>query len=153
MKFIELRKRLSFYQNEGLSQGYENLENLLGELTGKEIPQPLVLSINEHILLINSFSGTDAKLVKELRKSRNEILSTLQKELQVVPRNYYQRMWVAIGITAFGLPMGVVFGVILDNLACMALALPMGLLFGIIIGSSLDKKAMLSGKQLDIDKQ
>ena len=153
MKFIELRKRLSFYQNEGLSQGYENLENLLEELTRKEIPQSLVLSINEHILLINSFSGTDPKLVKELRKSRNEILSTLQKELQVVPRNYYQRMWVAIGITAFGLPMGVVFGVILNNLACMALALPMGLLFGIIIGSSLDKKAMLSGKQLDIDKQ
>ena len=153
MKFIELRKRLSFYQDERLSQGYENLENLLEELTGKEIPQPLVLAINEHILLINSFSGTDAKLVKELRKSRNEILSTLQKELQVVPRNYYQRMWVAIGITAFGLPMGVVFGVILDNLACMSLALPMGLLFGIIVGSTLDKKAMMSGKQLDIDKQ
>ena len=153
MKFIELRKRLSFYQNESLSQGYENIESLLDELTRKEIPQSLVLSINEHILLINSFPGTDAKLVKELRKSRNEILSMLQKELQVVPRNYYQRMWMVIGVTAFGLPMGVVFGVILDNLACMALALPMGLLFGIMVGSNMDKKALLSGKQLDIDNQ
>lgn len=150
MKFIELTKRLSYYQNEGLSQGYENLENLLEELTRKEIPQALVLSINEHILLINSFSGTDEKLIKELRKSRNEILSMLQKELQVVPRYYYQRMWMATGITAFGLPIGVVFGVVLDNLACLALALPMGLLFGILIGSSLDKKALVSGKQLDL---
>ncbi len=153
MKFIELTKRLSLYQNEMLSQAYENLENLLIELTRKEMPQPLVLSINEQILLINSFSGTDAKLVKELRKSRNEILSMLQKQLHLVPRNYYQRMWMALGITAFGLPMGVVFGVILDNLACMALALPMGLLFGIMIGSSMDKKALLSGRQLDLDNQ
>lgn len=152
MKFIELKKRLSFYHNEGLSQGYENLENLLDELSKKEIPQSLVHIINEYVLLINSFPGTDAKLVKELRQSRNEILSMLQKQLQVVPRNYYQRMWTAIGITAFGLPMGIVFGVILNNLACMALALPMGLLFGIMIGSSLDKKALLSGKQLDIDR-
>jgi len=153
MKFIELTKRLSHYQDGKLSQSYDQFENLLAELSRKEIPQSMVISINEHILLINSFPGNDIKLVKELRKSRAEILRMLQKELQVVPRFYYQRMWLAIGICAFALPMGVVFGVIFDNLVWMTLALPLGLMFGIIIGSSMDKKAFESGKQLDLDYQ
>jgi hypothetical protein len=47
---------------------------------------------------------------------------------------------------AIGIPIGVVFGSILDNMAYLSIGLPIGL----ATGSSMDQKALKEGRQLNV---
>lgn len=55
------------------------------------------------------------------------------------------------GFTAFGLPIGVAFGLSLGNIGLLGLGLPIGMAIGFAIGSLLDKKAFTEGRQLNIE--
>ena len=74
-----------------------------------------------------------------------------EKELKIVPKNYYRNLWMVLGMSAFGLPLGVAFGLSLGNIGLLAIGLPIGMAIGTLVGSKLDKKALESGKQLDIE--
>ena len=54
-------------------------------------------------------------------------------------------------MTAFGLPIGVVFGLLMKNMGLMAIGLPIGLGVGAAVGSSMDKKALQEGRQIDVE--
>lgn len=71
--------------------------------------------------------------------------------MKLVPKNYYRNLWMILGMTTFGLPLGVAFGLSLGNIGLLALGLPIGMVIGLAVGSSLDKKASENGKQLDIE--
>ena len=47
--------------------------------------------------------------------------------------------------------LGVAFGLSLGNIGLLAIGLPIGMAIGTLVGSKLDKKALESGKQLDIE--
>lgn len=51
------------------------------------------------------------------------ILKLIEKELKLVPKNSYRNRWMAIGMSAFGVP----------------------------IGAGMDKKAFEEGRQLDME--
>jgi len=74
----------------------------------------------------------------------------LEKELKIVPKGYYQNLWIALGICVFGLPIGVVFGTSLDNMGLLGIGLPIGVAIGYVLGSRMDKKASEEGRQLDV---
>ena len=74
-----------------------------------------------------------------------------EKELKIVTKNYYRNLWMVLGMSAFGLPLGVAFGLSLGNIGLLAIGLPIGMAIGTLVGSKLDKKALESGKQLDIE--
>lgn len=150
MKFNELDKRPTLYQDYWLSKGYDKFEDLLEALTKMEIPSTIVNTVNQHIDAINFFSGSDRELVKEMKRSRSRILVILEKEFSIVTRNHYRRIWLAIGMAAIGLPVGIVFGAGFGNMSLLVVGLPVGLIIGIVVGGSLDKKAFENGKQLDI---
>jgi len=47
--------------------------------------------------------------------------------------------------------MGVVFGIMVDNMAYLGIGLPLGLAIGAAVGSNMDKKAKEEGRQLDVE--
>lgn len=55
------------------------------------------------------------------------------------------------GFTAFGLPIGVAFGLSMGNIGLMGVGLPLGMAIGLAVGYLLDKKALNEGRQLNIE--
>jgi hypothetical protein len=90
-------------------------------------------------------------LGKIIRRTQSRILILIEKELKLVTKNHYRNTWLAVGMSAFGLPIGVVFGAILENMAFIGIGLPLGMAIGIAVGTAMDKKASENGKQLDLE--
>ncbi|WP_439881606.1 hypothetical protein ACSX1A_00315 [Pontibacter sp. MBLB2868] len=151
MQIIETVRRPSVEQNEKLTKKYSQFEMLLDELRKRELPADITRSINNEVEQLNAFSGSDKELLKKLNQSQTSILKLVEKELKLVPKKHYQNMWMAVGMAAFGIPFGVMFGVSLGNMGFLGIGLPIGLAIGVAIGTSMDKKALESGNQLDIE--
>ena len=151
MEIKELDKRTSIEQDKKLTKRSACFEKLITELKKKEIPPEIVNTINQDIEEINSFSGSNKDLLKQLRKAQVRILKLIEKELKLVPKNLYRNRWMAIGMSVFGISFGVAFGVSLGNMAFLGIGIPIGIGVGIAIGAGMDKKAFEDGKQLDLE--
>jgi hypothetical protein len=79
------------------------------------------------------------------------IFKLVEKELKLVTKNHYRRLWMVLGMTIFGVLLGVAFGASLGNMAFLGLGLPIGMAIGIGVGTVMDKKAATEGRQLDVD--
>lgn len=152
MELIKPETVLVDSSNKKLLKRQEVFKQLIEELRKKEIPDNSIVSINQVLKEFNDFSGTEKELAKQIQKCRNKILVIVEKDLQYVPKNHYLTQWIGIGLGAIGVPFGVVFGIILENMAFIGMGIPIGLGIGIAIGAGLDKKAFEKGKQLDIEE-
>lgn len=139
----------SFATNPKLAKQSNNLQSLLMAISKKEIPESQVVRINEIVTGINDFTGQDPELLKAMKARQAAILKLLEKELKIVPQNQYQTLWMVLGMSAFGVPLGVAFGAIMGNMALLGIGLPIGMGIGIAVGTSLDTKAKNEGQQLD----
>ena len=151
MTIIELVKRPGIAQNEKLAKRHFQFETLLEELRKHEVPTDITHAINKEVEQINSFSGSDKVLLKQVKEAQSRIFKLIEKELKLVPQKHYMKMWLAVGMAAFGLPFGVAFGVSLGNMGLIGVGLPIGMAIGIAVGSAMDKKAQENGKQLDVE--
>ena len=151
MDIEKLIKRQIREPNKRLLKEYQKMEDLIEALNKKEIPAELLTVINDDIKLVNSFSGTDKELTKTLRKTHSKILKFVEKELKLVAKNHYRTLWMAIGISVFGISMGTVFSTVFGNYSYLGMGIPIGMVFGLVIGANLDKNAEKDGKQLDLD--
>lgn len=151
MRINELKQRPDIDKNTKLSRLYLQLEKLLSELIKKELTDKIIVSINIDIEEINSISNSGNELRKQIKKKQTRIIKSIEKELKLVPKNYYRNLWLAVGMAAFGIPLGVAFGVGLGNMAFLGIGLPLGLALGIAIGTIMDNKAFKEGRQLDIE--
>lgn len=130
---------------------YIQFKNLIDELDKKELPAKVAEKINAHIEFVNSIPDTDPKLGKKVKLVQTNILKLLEKELKIVTKNHYRNMWLAVGMSAFGIPLGVVFGLLMDNMGLLAIGIPIGMVIGIAYGTKLDKKAQENENQLDVE--
>jgi hypothetical protein len=151
MEIKELKKRPSIEQNKKLISAYAQFDKLLTELKKKELTEEIVKSINNGIDQINSVSESEKQLRKQIRKTQSSILKLIEKELKIVTKNHYRNTWLAVGMAAFGLPLGVAFGASVGNMGLLAIGLPIGMVIGMAVGSGMDKKAFESGRQLDLE--
>ena len=151
MKIAGLKKRPEAETNEKLRETYLQFEKLLNELEKRELTDNIIVSINKEINGLNAIPGSDKNLRKQITKVQADIIKLVEKELKLVPKNYYRNLWLAIGLAVFGLPVGVIIGLTLHNMAFLGIGLPMGLAVGIAIGTGMDKKAQEEGRQLDIE--
>lgn len=126
-------------------------EKLLNEMRSRNLPESILESANQEILMIGSASSDEKTFAKQLQKAQSVILKQLEKELQVVPKNHYRTTFMSLGMAAFGIPIGVAFGMSLGNLAFLGIGLPIGMAIGIAIGSAKDNNAKASGNQLEVD--
>ena len=150
MKINELNQKPDIEKNVKLKETYVQFEILLIELRKRDLPQGLVMSINKDIDEINSTSISGDNISKRVKKKQTRIIKLLEKEVKLVPKNYYRNLWLGIGMAAFGIPIGVAFGASLGNMAFLGIGLPLGLAIGIAVGSGMDKKAFEEGRQLDV---
>ena len=151
MEIKQLKKRSDLQQVGKWMKRYYEFERLLDVLRNKEIPSDIMSSINQDIENLNSFSGSDRALLKTLKSTEFRILKLVEKELKLVPKNVYRNRWMAIGMSAFGIPFGLAFGIGVGNMAFLAIGIPIGLSIGIAIGAGMDKKAFEEGRQLEIE--
>ncbi len=127
------------------------LEKLIDLLNEKSLEPASVSIINAEIEKINGLETAHNKqLKKALEKSLRTILKHLETKYKWVPNNHYQNLWMALGMSCFGIPMGVALGATQGNMAFIGMGLPFGMLFGIALGSQMDKKAAKEGRQLHI---
>lgn len=151
MSIIDLKERPDTTNDFKLNILYLQFEKLLSELRKKILPQDTYNFINERIERVNisSFIGNDFK--KLIKQEQTAILKHVEKVHKIAPKNYYRNLWMLLGFTAFGLPIGVSFGLSIGNIGLMGVGLPIGMAIGAAVGSSMDKKALNEGRQLDIE--
>lgn len=151
MSLIDLKERPEIAGDAKLSQRYMQLGKLLGELRKQGLSGEVISVINRHVRELNDMPLADAKFSKLVRTKQTAIITKVEKEHKIVPIHYYRNLWLAVGMSAFGIPLGVAFGISLDNMAFLSLGLPIGLAIGMAVGAGLDAKAAKEGRQLDIE--
>ncbi|WP_026966195.1 hypothetical protein [Algoriphagus terrigena] len=149
MPLTPLTFRPSFEVNPKLAKAFHNLSSLLMAVGQKSITPVHEQKINEIIAGVNDFPGPDSELVKQFKSAQAGILKLLETDLKIVSKNHYQLQWLALGMAAFGIPLGVVFGTSLGNMGLMGIGLPIGMAIGIAVGTAKDKQAADEGRQLD----
>lgn len=151
MEIKKLEPKSNLEQHKKLFQKYTRFERLLDDLRKKEIPDQVVELINQGIMQVNAVPEIGKEYSTQLKKTQAAILGLLEKEMGWVAKNHYRNQWLALGMTVFGLPFGVVFGMSLGNMGYLGIGLPIGMAIGIAVGSGKDKEAKEQGKQLDIE--
>lgn len=152
MEIESLKNRPEITTDEKLSKKYGAFRSLLTEINSREIPADVQSQINESIQRINAYNGPAKGLKKVLRKEKYGVIKVLEKELKIVPKGHYRNMWMAIGMSAFGVAMGTAFGVALDNMAFIGIGIPIGMSIGMAIGAGMDEKAAKEGRQLSFEE-
>ena len=151
MTIKELNIRQDISTDNKLNRIYTQFNELLNELRKKELNENVEISINESINNLNSSTLSGTQLTKLVKQKQTAILKQVEKEQKIVPKNYYRTMWMLVGMSGIGLPIGVAFGVSIGNIGLLGLGLPIGMAIGLVIGMSLDKKALNDGRQLNIE--
>jgi hypothetical protein len=151
MNIIELDQKPLLETNFKYQEGLLQFEKLLSELRKKELPDGLVNAINKDIEALNASSGSGDEQRKSIKKIQMRLIKLIEKEVKLVPKNYYRNLWLTLGMAAFGIPLGAAFGASLGNMAFLGIGLPIGMAVGSALGSGMDKKALAEGRQLDIE--
>lgn len=150
MEIKALQIKSEFSQEKKLTEKMLSFQQLITELNKKDIPVDMATSFNRDIEEMNQFAGTVKATMKLLGKKQDQIVTRLEKELKLVTINHYRDQWLALGTSAFGLPIGVAFGLSMGNLGLLGIGLPIGLGIGVLVGARMDKKAKAAGRLLDV---
>jgi hypothetical protein len=137
--------------NKRYKRARDRMDNLIHELNKKDITEKTTQKINTIIDTIDSTESDKKSLTKSVNKAYVTILRLVKKEAGIVTKEYYQNLWMSLGMAAFGVPFGIVFMLILDNPAFIGVGIPVGLAIGVAIGSMKDKKAKENNQQINAE--
>ncbi len=151
MKIIELKEPQNITNDIKLSRIYSQFVALLSELNNKDLSSSLLKFINDHVEELNTSLLNGRELIKAIKQKQTAILKQIEKELKMVPKNYYRNLFMLFGMSAIGLPIGVVFGLSVGNIGLLGIGLPIGMIIGLGIGITMDKKALNEGRQLNLE--
>jgi len=146
----ELKDTALLEESDRLKKRFRQFNKLVDEINKVHIPEELEKIFNDMIRGLNQQQLTARLLSINIRRTQIKILKILEKELKIVTKHHYRNTWLAIGMSAFGLPLGVVFGSALGNMAFLGIGLPIGMVIGMAIGTQMDKKAVAENRQLNI---
>ncbi|MCA5006376.1 hypothetical protein [Sphingobacterium bovistauri] len=148
MKLIQLQTDLiAGMPNDKLTKAYIRLQNLLTVVESRIESEILIEKINYKIQNLNSSNKINGALFRLVNLTENEIINFIEQDLKIVPVGYYSKKWLAIGMTAFGIPFGIILGTALKNMALIGIGLPIGLGIGALIGRKKDTEAAIKGRQ------
>lgn len=150
MTFIPLQLKAQDNSNPKFCEKLERLKVLLQDLESRDLPAEMVDYINSELTQLNSLQGPDPKRHNQLSCHQSRILKHLEKELKLTPKGHYKRLWMVLGMSAFGFPLGLAFGTSLGNMGFLGIGLPLGMVIGIAVGNSMDQKAAKEGRQLKV---
>lgn len=147
----KLIERQLVSENVKMVNRYQQLGKLLIALEEKGLPTETVDLINQEIEHLNSIAIPDKYFVKSVKEKENRIIQVVEKNHKIVPIHYYRKLWMIVGMSAFGVPIGLMFGLIAGNMGLLGVGFPIGMAIGIGVGSGMDKKALREGRQLDFE--
>lgn len=153
MTLFELQPNEQFISNTTLKEATQKLNRLIIDLQKRPLPADLIQTINSKIDRINTSTLLGKPFEKLVSTTLGELLKLLEKELKLVPKYHFRNQWMALGMSAFGLPFGVIFGVSLGNMVFLGIGLPMGMAIGIAVGTAMDEKAKKEGRQLNLTSE
>ncbi|MBR8534648.1 hypothetical protein KDU71_03680 [Carboxylicivirga sediminis] len=130
---------------------YHQFRKLVVELQKRELPSAIVEFVNDNIQLVNHAIDKKFELRKQIAASQKAIIKLLEKELKLVPKGYYRNLWMVLGMTVFGVPLGIAWGQITDNMGTLGIGIGVGMIIGLALGNAQDNKAAREGRQLDVD--
>ena len=133
------------------SLAYLQFGKLIDALELRQLPDETISFLNQEIEQLNAIEVSDSSFVKAIKRSENKVVKFIEKEHKIVPKNYYRKLWMIMGISGFGIPLGVAVGLSLGNMGMIGLGFPIGMAVGIGVGSKMDKKAFEEGRQLDFE--
>lgn len=151
MALLDLKEKERLYENNKVYLQHTQLGSLLNELAEKDLTPEMIVSINQDIVAVNEHDVTINGLSKLIKTKQTKILKLVEKELKIVPKDYYQKLWQVTGMSAIGLPIGAAIGAIAKNMGLLAIGLPIGMGIGALIGARMDKKAVAEGRQLQTE--
>ncbi|WP_324721159.1 hypothetical protein [Salinimicrobium sp. HB62] len=123
--------------------------SLLDNLRERDLSEATINTINGKIERLNSLPPDSNLQHKKIRAAKNDILKHLEKEYRLVSQHYYTSLGLPLGMTAIGIPIGVVIYLLTGNIAFIAIGLPVGMAIGSFFGASLDKRAEKEGRVLN----
>ncbi|WP_196888558.1 hypothetical protein [Aureivirga sp. CE67] len=150
MKIEEIQPKENALKDPKVSKLFEQLNSIFKLLEERNLPQETVDFINKEVEKINNTEDDMYKFRKQMLSSQLVILNTIQKKFKLVTKNYYKNLWMVLGLSAFGIPLGLVFSYSLDNLAFIGIGMPIGMVLGIVVGTMMDKKAIEQNRVLDV---
>lgn len=116
MSIKNLSTQIEIGNTPKLEATYTQFATLLTELRKKEIPFQLIDRINGDVIEINSFAGSGTDFGKLIKMKQSKIVNLLAKEVKIVPKKYYQTLWMSLGMAAIGIPIGVAIGTSTKNM-------------------------------------
>ncbi len=147
MELPELEVKENDQLKKKEQKAFDQFNELISALNDKELDEGMI----EHIK--GNMSNIRSELTfNTIKKEESKILDYVKREKGYVAQNNYMTLWIALGMSAIGVPIGVVIGLALDQLGFMGIGIGGGLAIGVAIGSAKDKKAKEQGKQLPITK-
>ncbi|MDT0553900.1 hypothetical protein [Urechidicola vernalis] len=153
MKIEKLNIKSEALENPKLDKVIAKMNLLITDLNTKEIPVLICDEINAIIKTLNRNSEPETEQVKNIKKAYCKILKILEKKLKMVPKNHYRNLWMAIGISIFGVVFGSVLSSSTGNSSYIGIGIPIGVAIGIAVGTDMDKKAFKNGKQLKVSSR
>ena len=151
MTLKTLRERSDLNPGKRTQRKVQNFRELLQALGERKLPDSLTEALNLKINALNALQGTEKQYRKAVVNTEYKILKFLEKEHKIVPKNHYQKTWLALGMAVFGVPLGVGMGTALGNMGFMGAGIGIGLAIGIAVGAGMDKKARDEGRQLEFE--
>ena len=151
MIIIEPKERNDISGDTKLSRIYTQFQNLIKELKERELPDKIIETVNKDIEDLNATSLVGKEFKKLIWQKMRKILNLLDKELKIVRKNHYLSIWLSLGMSVFGLPIGVIYGLIMGNIGLLGTGFGFGMIIGMLLGTGLDKKALKEGRQLDFE--
>ena len=147
----KLIERQTIGDNIKAFNAYQQFGKLIDALELRQLPGETISFLNQEIEQLNAIEVSDSSFVKAIKRSENKVVKFIEKKHKIVPKNYYRKLWMIMGISGFGIPLGVAVGLSLGNMGMIGLGFPIGMAIGIGVGSNLDKKALMEGRQLDFE--
>ena len=151
MTITALNNRPEINSDHKLNHLYLQFGKLLVLLGKKQLSEVNINFINQSVERINISSSTGNDFKKLIKQEQTSLLKQIEKTQKIVPINYYRNLWMLLGLTAFGLPIGTAFGLLMGNIGLMGVGLPIGMAIGAVVGGNMDKKALNEGRQLNIE--
>ena len=102
---------------------------------------------------MNSFAHRkEGKLKRQLEITHHRILYILRRDVGIIPENYYRNLYLALGMSVFGLPLGALLASLLGNSSYLIFGMLFSLAAGIAFGSRKDQIADKENKVIRLEQ-
>ncbi len=120
-------------------RGRETLNQLTEILEERSLNPESIEFVNQQITRLNGLQQERQAYYLQLQKTNYPLLRHLEKHYGWVPKGHNTTRWLTVGMSIFGIPIGVSIGLLADNMALLGIGFGLGMLVGLLVGYQKDQ--------------